>query len=260
MSFLPANLQPLLEHVPVYVLTAFRVAGLMLYSPLFGSSRIPSRAKVMLVLVMTVGLLQLPMPEAQLPETLGGLVLAIGGEMLFGVAMGLVASLVFIAAQWAGEMIGQQLGFNLSEVFDPQFSGGGSIIGDLYFVLTIVVFLIVGGHREMVLGVADSIQRVPPGTMLMNVGLFEMVIDMLMSVMLVAMRIAAPVFVTMLIVDVAMGCIGRTMPQLNVMSAGLSIRAVVGMLVLALGMMIGTTVLHDAVVEALTAYRVLHGF
>ena len=43
----------------------------------------------------------------------------IAGEMAFGLAMGTVMSIVFIACQWAGEIVGQQMGFNLSEVFDP---------------------------------------------------------------------------------------------------------------------------------------------
>ncbi len=103
----------------------------------------------MLALVLAVGMFASVDKPPRLPETTWEAAVGIGGEMAFGLAMGMVMSFVFIAAQWAGEMIGQQMGFNLGEVFDPQYGEQGSIIGDLYFMLTLVVFLVAGGHRAM---------------------------------------------------------------------------------------------------------------
>lgn len=253
---LPDNLQPLLDAVPAYVLVFFRVAGLMLFSPLFGSSRIPRRFKLMIALVLALGMVQGGLPEGiVVPDTVIGLALAIGSEMVFGIAIGMIASFVFIAAQWAGEMIGQQLGFNLSEVFDPQFSAGGSIIGELYFLLTMTVFLTIGGHREMIAGVHESLHVVPPASLIFTPDLFATVTGMLTTTLTIALRLAAPVFVTMMIVDVAMGSMSRTMPQFNVMSAGLSVRALVGMLVVALGVAVVTGVIDQSIVESLGVYR-----
>src|SRR5215210_7381717 len=96
-----------------------------------------------------------------LPDSAWELAMAIGGEMAFGLAMGMALSLVFIAAQWAGEMIGQQMGLNLSEVFDPQFGRQGSIIGEFYFMLTLVIFLSIGGHHAMIQGVRASFDTLP---------------------------------------------------------------------------------------------------
>jgi flagellar biosynthesis protein FliR len=65
-------------------------------------------------------------PGVRLPAGINSLsmwqlAVGIGGEIIFGFAMGMILSFVFIAGQWAGELIGQQMGFNMSEVFDPQF-------------------------------------------------------------------------------------------------------------------------------------------
>src|SRR5688572_1576074 len=141
-----------LQLVPTYVLVFFRLAGMTLFAPLFGSARIPRRVKVLLVAVLALGITGGVAP-AQFPLSTWDLAVAIGGEMGFGLAMGMVLSLVFVAAQWAGEMIGQQMGLNLGEVFDPQFGSSGSVLGDLYFMLTLVIFLSVGGHRAMLRGV-----------------------------------------------------------------------------------------------------------
>src|SRR5215204_4286981 len=110
----------LLNFVPTFVLVFFRLAGMMLFAPLFGSSRIPRRVRALLVLVLALGVMP-GVPKAALPDNTWQLAVAIGGEMAFGLAMGMALSLVFVAAQWAGELIGQQMGISLGGVLDPQF-------------------------------------------------------------------------------------------------------------------------------------------
>lgn len=121
----------LIHLVPTFTLVFFRLAAMMLFAPLFGSSRIPRRLKVLMALILSAGLMGTIDPPATLPGNVWDLTVGIGGEMIFGLAMGLGLSMVFIAAQWAGEVIGQQMGFNLSETFDPQFGSHGSLIGDM---------------------------------------------------------------------------------------------------------------------------------
>ena len=247
------SIADLLQTVPTFALVLFRVAGMMLFAPLFGSSRIPRRVKALLVIILALGLMPgVPRPTA-MPETTWGLALGIGGEMIFGLAMGMVLSFTFIAAQWAGEMIGQQMGLNLSEVFDPQFGAQGSIVGEFYYMLTLVIFLAVGGHHAMIEGVRASFDHLP----LLSVGMTHPLLDtltgLIQSATTLAIQLAGPVFVTMLIVDTAMGFISKTMPQLNVMSAGLSMKSVVGMGVLIVGLTLTTIVIEGRVTDSMEA-------
>ena len=242
------SLENVFQSGPTFALVFFRVAGMMLFAPLFGSARIPRRMKVMLALVMALGLMPLVDGPVAMPETSWQLAVAIGGEMMFGLAMGMILSFIFIAAQWAGEMIGQQMGLNLSEVFDPQFGAQGSLIGDFYYMLTLVVFLAAGGHHALLRGVAASFEALPLLTVGMDASLFDMIIGLFGSSTELAIQLAAPMFVTMLVVDVALGFISKTMPQLNIMSAGLSLRSAVGMGVLIIG--IGLT--SDVLAHSLT--------
>jgi flagellar biosynthetic protein FliR len=243
----------LLQTVPTFALVLFRVAGMMLFAPLFGSSRIPRRVKALLVIILALGLMPgLPRPTS-LPETTWGLALGIGGEMIFGLAMGMVLSFTFIAAQWAGEMIGQQMGLNLSEVFDPQFGAQGSIVGEFYYMLTLVIFLAVGGHHAMIEGVRASFDYLPLLSVGMTHALLDTLVGLVQSATTLAIQLAGPVFVTMLIVDTAMGFISKTMPQLNVMSAGLSLKSVVGMGVLIVGLTLTTIVIEGRVTDSMEA-------
>jgi flagellar biosynthetic protein FliR len=252
-------LDAVLSYVPVFVLVLFRVAGFMLFAPLFGSARVPKRAKLLIAVVLAFGLAPGVTKPVHLPETHLGTALAIGGEICFGLSIGTMLSFVFIAAQWAGEIIGQQLGFNMAETFDPQYGQSSSMVGDMYYMMTLVIFLAVGGHRQMVRGLRDSFDTLPLLSVAINQPLLDLVIGMLETCTLLAVRLAAPVMVTMLIVDMTLGFLGKTMPQMNVMTMGLSIKAMVGLGVLIVGLMLFSTpnVLQEAIAESVNTAGLL---
>src|SRR5687768_17851129 len=99
--------------VPVFVLVFFRVAGMMLFAPLFGSHRIPKRVRALLALVIAFSMVNAVKGPVNFPPTAWQTAVAIGGEMMFGLAMGMILAFVFVSVQWAGEIIGQQMGLNL---------------------------------------------------------------------------------------------------------------------------------------------------
>jgi flagellar biosynthetic protein FliR len=245
------SIENVFQSGPTFALVFFRVAGMMLFAPLFGSSRIPRRMKVMLALILAMGMMPLVPAPVVMPATSWELAVAIGGEMMFGLAMGMILSFIFIAAQWAGEMIGQQMGLNLSEVFDPQFGAQGSLVGDFYYMLTLVIFLACRGHHELVRGVAASFEALPLLSVGMTASLFDLLLGMFSSSTELAIRLAGPMFVTMLVVDVALGFISKTMPQMNIMSAGLSLRSAVGMGVLVVGIGMTSSNLKESVLESM---------
>jgi flagellar biosynthetic protein FliR len=238
----------LLNFVPVFALVFFRLAGLMLFAPLFGSSRIPRRVKIMFALVMAMAVsTSLHIDASRLPQTTWGMAIGIGGEILFGLAMGTVVSFVFIAAQWAGEIIGQQMGLNISEVLDPQYGQAGSLIGDMYFMLTMVVFLspVVRGHHALIRGVRASFDSLPLASVGVDQSIVDMIVGLFQASAALAIQLAAPMLMTMLIVDLALGCIGRAMPQMNVMAMGLTLRSIIGVVVLILGLTLTANVISN---------------
>ena len=126
------------------------------------------------------------------------------------------------------------MGLNLGQTLNPQYGGGGTVVGDLYFFLMLLIFLSIGGHMALVKGVFDSFSTLP----LLGVSATRPLLDTITSVfqgaMVLALQLAAPMLVTMLIVDLILGFVGKSVPQLNIMG-GISVRALVGMLVLIVG-------------------------
>jgi flagellar biosynthetic protein FliR len=244
--------QTLYWAAPSFALVLCRVTGFMIFAPLLGSAKIPRRAKALMAITLAFFLAQgVPMPH-NLPQTTWQAALGIGGELSFGLAIGMILSFTFIAAQWAGQMIGQQMGLNLSEVFDPTFGQAGSIIGEAYFMLTLVVFLAARGHIALIRGLKSSFTALPLMSVGLDRNLFDLVIGLFMSATTLAIQLAAPVLVTMLVVDLALGCISKTIPQFNIMSAGMSVRSMVGLIVLVVGMSLTGIVLTQSITKAMS--------
>lgn len=252
------SLPQLLNFVPTYVLIFFRVAGMFIYAPLFGSSWIPKRVRVLLAAIIAMGMASTTTKPVVLPGSLWLLTAGIVGELIFGLAMGMIISFIFIAIQWAGEIIGQQMGLNMSEVFDPQFGAQGSIIGSIYFMFSLVVFLLIGGDRLMLMGVHDSLTTLPLLSVGMSPHLFALIVAVFQASTVLAFKLAAPILVTMLIVDLCMGFVGKTVPQLNLMSAGLGVHGVAGFLVLIFGVGLTSDVIRQSMISAM--YKVLWSY
>lgn len=244
----------LIQYVQLFVLVVFRVTGLMIFAPLFGSSRVPRRVKLLFAVILAAGLAPTVALPTDLPQSVWQLAVGIGGEILFGVAMGMVLSLTFIAAQWAGEIMGQQMGFTMSEMFDPQFGARSSVIGELYFMLTLVIFLLLNGHHVILLGIRDSFAHLP----VLSVGINAQVLDLLTGLLLsstnLAIQLAAPMLLTMLVVDLALGLVGKTMPQLNIMTAGLALRSGVGIAVIIVGLGLSSRVIERNLADCLSSF------
>src|SRR5688572_5336580 len=241
------SLEQALNFMPAFVLVFFRVAGMSLAAPLFGSSRIPARMKLLFALVLALGVMPSVATMPVLPESAWQLALGIGGEMIFGLAIGTALNFVFVATHWAGDMIGQQMGLGMGQVFDPASGPSGSVVSDMYFLLTLVLFMAVGGHYAFLRGVASTFESLPLLSLGMNVDMLELVVGLLTG----AMQLAAPVLLTCLIADVVLGFLSKTVPQLNVMTAGLSIRAMAGMVVLMLGMTLSSEVIQTGFVRSI---------
>jgi flagellar biosynthetic protein FliR len=234
---------------PAFLLVVFRVAGIFMMAPLLGSARIPRRVRVLMIVLIGFSMAGAVRAPVAVPEDLATLTVALAGEIAFGLAMGMVVSFVFVAAQWAGEIMGQQMGLSIAQAFDPQFGESSSLIGDLQYMLTLLVFIspIVNGPAALFRGIHASFAVFPPLSVGLDGGVFALVVQMFTAATMLSLQLAAPMLVTMLIVDVALGCISKTMPQLNVMTMGLSVRSVVGMIVLVVGVKITGEVLVGAV-------------
>lgn len=242
---MPVFLEPLLNHVPALLLVMFRITGIFVIAPLFGSRTIPGRIRIMMAAGLSLCiypmLLSPERPSARLiaPVLEAGLSLwtlapAVAMELAIGAIIGFGASLPVIGMQLAGHINDQQLGIGLGGLINPELGDEGGIVSEFFFITAMMVFVIVGGHRVMLSTLVGSFQTVPLGGFRPDGHLLDLGLGLVTSMYELAIRVSAPLLCLVFLETVALGFIARTVPQLNILNVGFPIRLMIGFALLAL--------------------------
>jgi flagellar biosynthetic protein FliR len=251
--------ETILSHLPIATLVVFRVGGLMLMGPVFGSPAIPVRVKVMLSALIGVAvypaLLAGPLADAvtTTPLDLFALGPLVAVELLIGLIVGYLASLPLTAVQTGGLVIGQQMGLGFARFYNPGIDDEADIVGQLLFFLALAGFLAIGGHDALVLAILRSFEHVPLGAFVIDGQLLDLMLGLLLSALELALRVAAPVLAVVFMQSVAMGFMAKTVPQLNILSLGFVLRILVGFGMVMLGLQVIDDVLMDEVETVISA-------
>ncbi len=240
---LSANEQ-IAEFFPALWLSAARILGMLLVAPVLGHSEVPVRLRVLIALVVALAIAgRLSGPVGLEPATILPLVAA---ELLLGVTIGLAARMVFVGVELAAAHVGQQMGVSLAAAFDP-FSDGADPVRRLYLMLAVVIFLGFGGHRLVISSLLQTFETVPPGDFAVGRQLAGFLATVLTAGFALALKVAAPVLIAMLLATVAMGILQRTVPQCHILSVGMPVRVMLGLVALAAAVAVLSPVMEQMV-------------
>ena len=131
-------------------------------------------------------------------------------------------------------MIGQLSGMSMAEIVDPETGGSSPVLGELFALLATAVFLVTGGHRQLLAGLLDTFAWMPPGQVGFSAGLVGTLSEVAGHSLLLAVRVAAPVVVTLVLTSLILGLIGRIAPQFSVLASGLGVNSLVAWTALSL--------------------------
>jgi flagellar biosynthetic protein FliR len=213
-----------------FALLLVRPGMVVMLAPGLGGRQIPTMAKIALTVMAAVAL----MPTVQLPQTVAtDLVLVILREAAVGLSLAFVLQVLIAGAEFAGHLSSYQIGFSYGATIDPISGVRSTMLVSLYGMLATLVFLGVNGHHALLRALAASYDGVPIGVVQVNASLVGAVRDMLAMVFTVGLRLAAPVLIVLLIVELAIGLISRAAPSLSFMVIGYPIRIVVGLFLVA---------------------------
>lgn len=215
--------------LPLYALILFRLGGLMMTAPLFSSNVIPVRIRG--ALAMTLAAMIFPIVAHSMPRTLTLMDAAVGGvaEVMIGATIGLSLSLVLMAADMAGLIVGQQGGLALSEIFDPTLNRRSTVVGQIYLIVLTLIFLGVGGHRQTVAALLDTFGVIPVMSFHYDQSVLMLLVEVLSSAFVLGIRVAGPVLIALFLLGTALGFLSRTMPQFNILTIGFTLRLLVAM-------------------------------
>jgi flagellar biosynthetic protein FliR len=237
--------------LPAFCLVLARVAGLVMAVPLLTSRQVPLKIKAWLI--VTFALMTFPVVAPLLPHsmTLGQAVAGMVGEFIIGEVLGLGAGLVFLAAQLAGKIVSHQSGMALSRSFNPVLNASSTVLDQVWFFGVLMFFLAMRGHLAVVEALLHSFEQVPPMMMLVDGALAEFVIGILQSTFDLALRMSGPVILALLLTSLIMGFLGKTMPQLNILSVGFAFKILTGLFFMAITIPFSEGMIADGVMEGL---------
>ena len=160
--------------------------------------------------------------------------LAFGQELMFGLLLGWVASLVFGVATIAGSIIATEMGINLADQVDPTTRHNVPILSHLLGTMAVILFFTAGGHEMVVGAFMRSFAAYPVGSLPDPQALGGFLVDFTGAMVVAGIRLAAPVFLVMVIVTVTVGFLAKVAPQLHVLEASYPIRIVAALILLVL--------------------------
>lgn len=219
------------DQLQVLFLVFARTTAFAATAPFFSIRNAPALVKVGLGALLAL----LIFPAAQsttLPSTLLGFSLEAAGEVLVGLGLGFTATLWLTAVKMAGELGDLQVGFAMTGLVDVLSGSRTSLIGEYFYLLGVLLFLIINGHHNLIMSLARSYQLVPVGAGSINEAVTDHIVRVFTGMFALAFRIALPILVVLFITDLALGLVARTVPQLNVFILGFPIKVALGIILI----------------------------
>ena len=173
--------------------------------------------------------------------------------MLIGLVIGFGAALPLIAMQMAGRLMEQQLGMGLAEMIDPGFEASADVLGRLLFLIALTLFLLMDGHHALLGVLVGSFHRVPLGGYTPDGGALTVLVGLLGAMVELAVRVAAPLLCLVFLEAIAMGFVARTVPQLNILTAGFPLRILMGLALVGAALAVMGDAFVGSMREVLTA-------
>lgn len=246
----------LISRFMVFTLVLARTGALVMTAPVFNTQSLPRRVRALIAVAMSMlvapAFLGTSMPAI---EDIGQYGRMLTSEALVGLLLGFGMSILFSGIQVAGQIVSQLSGLSLAEVFSPGFEEDVSVFSQLFYFLTLAVFVAVGGHRIMTESLLDTFAAAPPG----NAGLGTNFVDVLVSVLTqsfaLGIRAAAPLMVALLLSNLVLGLISRTLPQINVIAVGFSVNSLLALALLFLSVGSVAWTFQDPTLEVLQHLR-----
>ncbi|EMU53484.1 MULTISPECIES: fused FliR family export protein/FlhB family type III secretion system protein [Clostridium] len=149
-------------------------------------------------------------------------------EVLTGLILGYITNLVFQAAKLAGSWIDIHAGFSMVTVLDPATQTSTTLMGNLFYFVSLVFFFMINGQELIVKSIYESISIVPLGHTIVYqetvMGAAETIVDFFV----LGVKIALPIVLIIVMTDICLGLITRTVPTIPIMIFGMPIKNILG--------------------------------
>jgi len=212
----------------------FRIAAMVAAMPVFSSSFVPIRARVIFALALTLVIAPTaPAMPAVDPLSIAGVVL-IAQQLLIGICMGFVFHLVFDVFVIGAQIISMQMGLGFATMIDPINGSQAPVLSMFFLMMVTLLFLSMDGHLALIEFVAKSFTTLPVGGEGIGRDGYWSIASWGSEMFRGAVLVSLPTVTALLLVNVALGVMTRAAPQLNIFSVGFAVTIAAGLYVMVL--------------------------
>jgi flagellar biosynthetic protein FliR len=224
-----------------------RVAAILFAVPFLESRNIPVLIKVGLafsvtwILLPRVGLTPPSVESSPVVFALG-----IASEVAIGLIIGIMVKLLFAGVQLAGQMAGFQMGFAIANVVDPASSLQIPMLSQFLNLFAFMIFLSLNIHYYFIKALVDGFEILPFWSAQFDGDLYQLIMAATANAFTIAVQLAAPVMVALLLTSVALGLTARTVPQMQIFIVAMPVKIILGLLFLGFSLPYCMTFLKSA--------------
>lgn len=209
------------------LLILIRITTFISQVPGFSFKGVPNIFKVGLSLSFSL-IVYVNTPEFITVDSLLFFFMLIIKEILIGMFLGLIVTLIFGAIEIAGQFVDFQSGFSMGSIFDPSMGKQASYYGRIYYWMSLSLFFILNLHIGVIESIIKSFNYIPIGDINFVTQDIKGLINLFVNTFEIAFNLAAPMVILVLITDIVLGIISKSVPQINVLMLGMPIKALVG--------------------------------
>lgn len=217
----------------LFALIFLRMIAFVFSSAFFGANSISMQIKVLFSIMLS--LVIFPVVRVGRIDYLtisNDLISLAVRELVVGLSIGFLTKLFFMVVSMVGDLVSMCVGLSASQMYNPLMGTSGNILDTFYSTIGTLLFLSVNGHHMLINAICESYQLVPISSLALKIGPF---IEMAMfgqTALIITIKMCAPVIVTILLVNLSMGILGRAVPQMNVLVTSMPVTIVIGMAVM----------------------------
>lgn len=215
-----------------YVWIFTRIGGVMMTAPVLGSNHVPRRIRIVLAVTLTLILAPLTPVAAAVTLFSAPWWLITVAQLALGIAIGMVLMIAFEAVVMGGELISYGMGLSFAQLADPVRGVSTPVVSQFLLILLTLLFLAMNGHLMLIEILAKSFISLPPAQAGLDQTRFTGLIQWSGTIFSGGVRLALPVMVALLLVNMAFGVVSRATPSLNLQSVGLPISLIIGLLLM----------------------------
>jgi flagellar biosynthetic protein FliR len=207
-----------------------RTLALFSAMPIFNRRNVPMRLRIALAAFIAVVVQPMlpPMPVVPLDSAVAFAIVA--QQVLIGITIGFAVRVVFAAVEFAGELIGLQMGLNFAGFFDPVTASQGTSVSAFFSTMVAWVFIALNGHAVVLWALAGSFETFPVSAEPFAFLRQTMPHRWGAEIFATGMWIALPVVTMVLFANLVLGFISRVAPQIQIFAVGFPITLGLGLL------------------------------